>query len=234
MNTSSAPHHTPSPEGYRIPDIKVCGLTREEDIRACLDLGVKYIGINRYAPSPRCVPDHRVKSLLKLVPRGRRVYVDVAPGLPELTTGDLHEFDIFQIHFDPVATPESRVALWADCVGSDRLWLAPKLKPGVTFPTHLLKYAKGFLLDGYSIDAYGGTGKTGDWHGLAALKSVHPENTWIVAGGLNPDNVVEALRTSHADILDLNSGVEESPGLKDHERIARAIDNIRQKATGAR
>lgn len=223
------PHLAPKPQlhGRQGPLVKVCGLTREEDIRACLELGVKYLGLNRYGPSPRCIPASRVKTLLSMIPRGRRVYVDVAPGLPELTTADLQEFDFFQIHFDPVATPESRVALWSDCVGRDRLWLAPKMKPGVTFPTQLLRYAKGFLLDGYSQDAFGGTGKTADWGGAAALKSVHPEKTWIVAGGLNPENIREALAASHADILDLNSGVEISPGIKDPTLLARALDRIR-------
>lgn len=209
-----------------LPAIKVCGLTRPEDIRLCLAERVTYLGLNRYSTSPRFVPDDALKGLLDLIPSGKRVFVDVAPGLTELVTADRQGFDFFQIHFDPQGIPEKRIALWAENVGKERLWLAPRLAAGTTFPTHLLKYASAFLIDGYSPGAFGGTGKTADWGGVAALKSVHPEVRWIVAGGLRPDNIIEAANTSHADVLDLNSGVEDAPGIKSAEKLGEALARL--------
>lgn len=216
-----ATHHTP----HR-PDVKVCGITREQDILACLAGGVRYLGVNRHAPSPRCVPEEAVPALLAKIPAGRRVYVAVAPELPDLAAADRQGFDFFQLHFDPLSVPEKRVALWSECVGRDRLWPAPRLAGGSGFPSPLMKYAAAFLIDGYSPAAYGGTGKTADWAGVAALKSMHSDKTWIVAGGLNPDNVVDAERASHADILDLNSGIEDAPGIKNAQKLAEALARL--------
>lgn len=210
----------------RRPALKVCGLTRPEDVRVCLDLGVRFLGVNRYAPSPRCVPAERVPGLLAMIPVGARVYVDVDPGLPELHGAKEAGFDIFQIHFDPARTEESRVRMWRDSVGAARLWLAPRLAGGATMPAFLFEHAGTFLVDGYSPGAFGGTGKTADWAGVAALRSLHREKTWVVAGGLSPVNIVEAARASRADVLDLNSGVESAPGVKDAALLAAAVARL--------
>ncbi len=207
----------------RRPLIKVCGLTRPADIAACMEQGVQYLGVNRHAPSPRCVPEGSVRALLNLIPEGRRVYVAVAPHLPDLAMAESQGFDIFQIHFDPNTVSESVVRLWSECVGAKRLWLAPRLSGASAFPSHLLRHASAFLVDGYSPEAYGGTGKTADWTGVAALKSMHADKTWIVAGGLGPANILDAARASHADILDLNSGIEDAPGLKSADKLRAAL-----------
>lgn len=221
----SAPPARPLPQK---PSVKVCGLTRPGDIRACLEHGVAYLGVNRHAPSPRCVPAEAVPALLALIPPGRRVYVAVAPAPADLAAAEAQGFDFFQLHFDPLNVPEKRVALWADCVGRDRLWLAPRLAGGAAFPSRLLPCASAFLIDGYSPEAYGGTGKTSDWTGIAALRSMHAEKRWIVAGGLNPDNLVDAARISHADIVDLNSGIEDAPGIKNADKLAEAVRRLNE------
>lgn len=208
------------------PKIKVCGLTREADIRAALALGVDYIGLNRYCGSPRKVPDAAMSGLLAAIPRGRRVYVDVSPDLDKLAEAQAAGFDVFQIHFDPSETSFVELAGWATTVGPENLWLAPRLKGGATFPERLLKYAAGWLVDGYSPGAFGGTGKTADWAGVAALKAAHPDRLWIVAGGLGPANVAEASEASRADVLDLNSGVEDAPGLKSEAKLRQALERL--------
>lgn len=210
----------------RPPSVKVCGLTRVEDAQACLRSGVRFLGVNRYAPSLRCVPPERLGELLEAIPSGRRVYVDVNPGLPELHAAEAAGFDFFQIHFDPHTVAEVRLRMWREKVGAARLWLAPRLKEGALLPSYAYDYAETFLIDGYSPGAFGGTGKTSDWAGVAALRSLHRQKTWIVAGGLGPDNVVEAVRASHADIMDLNSGVETAPGIKSAALIGRVMDRL--------
>lgn len=216
----------PPPAPLKKPVIKVCGLTRPEDIRACLAAGVRYLGVNRHSPSPRFVPGENLDALLALIPKGKRVFVDVAPSLADLAEADRSGFDFFQIHFDPKSVTAQKVAAWADCVGPERIWLAPRLAGGVTFPMELIRHAAAFLIDGYSPQAFGGTGKTADWAGVAALKSVHPEKTWLVAGGLNPENILDAARASHADILDLNSGIEDAPGLKSETKLLAALAKL--------
>lgn len=213
----------------RPPSVKVCGITRAPDIQDCLELGVRYLGINRYARSPRCVPAGELEGLLPHIPVGRRVYVDVNPGIPELHDAMHAGFDFFQIHFDPHQVDELRVQLWSGLVGPDRLWLAPRLSDGTTMPHYLFRYANTFLIDGYSPNVFGGTGKTADWSRVAALRSVHKEKTWVVAGGLSPANIVEAANLSHADVLDLNSGVESAPGIKDVRLLKQALGRLRQE-----
>ncbi len=226
MRVPVPPSAVKSQDILRPPRVKVCGITRIEDARACLRLGVHYLGVNRYAPSLRCVPAERVGEVLAAIPAGRRVYVDVNPGLPELHAAECAGFDFFQIHFDPHTVDEQRLRMWKEKVGAARLWLAPRLKGGASLPGGVYDYAETFLIDGYSPGAFGGTGKTADWAGVAALRSLHRQKTWIVAGGLSPDNLVEAARASHADMVDLNSGVETAPGIKSEALLSQALERL--------
>jgi phosphoribosylanthranilate isomerase len=75
------------------------------------------------------------------------------------------------------------------------------------------------LFDTYHPDQIGGTGETGDWKTFAKLQTKNKDNTWVLAGGLTPENIVAAIRESRAHIVDVNSGVEASPGVKDHARL---------------
>ena len=85
----------------------------------------------------------------------------------------------------------------------------------------LLPFAKHFLLDTFHADSFGGTGQIGDWPKFARHRQVHPEKTWILAGGLNAENIGDAVRASGARFVDVNSGVESAPGVKDHAKLKR-------------
>ena len=76
------------------------------------------------------------------------------------------------------------------------------------------------LIDTYSVEKAGGTGATGDWTRFSELQNAHPETSFILAGGLSPENIAAALEESEARFLDVNSGVESAPGVKDHARLA--------------
>ena len=110
-----------------------------------------------------------------------------------------------------------------DTVGAERLWLAPKLPPDADVPAALLPLAKHFLLDTFHPEKFGGTGATGDWRKFASHRKMHPEKTWILSGGLNPENIGEALRASSARFVDVNSGVESAPGVKDQDKLKRFV-----------
>ncbi len=205
--------------------VKVCGITREKDARTALALGVDYIGLNVWAHTPRCVSLEVVNTLLPVIPRGKRVLVDVSPSVDSLArfAGD---FDFFQIHFSH-DTPVEVVTSWQTTVGRERLWLAPKCPPEIEIPSWLLDCADTFLVDGFKKDAFGGTGQTADWERFSQLKESHPNKQWILAGGLSPDNILSALFASKTNFVDLNSGVESAPGIKCAEKLQRLFDTIK-------
>ncbi|MCK7533059.1 MAG: hypothetical protein MZV63_19515 [Marinilabiliales bacterium] len=140
-------------------------------------------------------------------------------------------FDFFQVHF-PVETPEATLAAWSATVGADRLWLAPKLPPGAAFPTTVLEHGRTVLWDTYAKDAYGGTGRTGDWAAFRAAREANTKTNWILAGGLSPGNVAAALAATGARWLDVNSGVESVPGVKDPAKLGAFFAAVRAAASG--
>ncbi|MBC2606206.1 phosphoribosylanthranilate isomerase [Pelagicoccus albus] len=200
---------------------KVCGLTRARDAQAAAEAGADYLGFIFYPKSPRRIDLDRYKSIQPRLPEVPKVAVTVAPDLYTLSQLEGAGFDFFQIHF-PIGLSEE-VEAWSKLVGKERLWLAPKLPPSVAFNEDLLKYADTILWDAFKQDkdTYGGTGSTSDWNAFREAKANYPETKWILAGGISPENAIEALRETGADCLDFNSSLEIEPGIKDLERISQ-------------
>lgn len=203
-----------------VPKIKVCGITRSEDAEFALAEGADLLGFILYEKSPRQVTLSEAHALFAdaEVPEGKRVAVDVSPDPDRLARWKNGGFSLFQLHF-PYDLPRDRIAEWAQVVGSENLWLAPKLPPDQPFPEDLAVLASSFLVDGYSPDAYGGTGQPADWTRFAEWKSLWPDKEWILAGGLSPENVSRAVAISGAGRVDANSGVESAPGIKDSAKV---------------
>ncbi len=109
-----------------LPKIKICGLTREEDVNLSLSFGADYFGFIIYPQSPRAVSLDRAVELAATVPVGQRVAVDVASSLIDLKRYRDAGFDYFQIHFG-VDFEQSQLAKYSKIVGKDKLWLAPRL-----------------------------------------------------------------------------------------------------------
>src|SRR5262249_7924649 len=145
----------------------------------------------------------------------RRVAVMVEPSMEELAAAKAAEFDRFQIHFRH-DLPLARVRDWSAQAEPASLWLAPKLPPGVDVAEEWLPLAGTFLLDTFHADKFGGSGEAGDWGKFARHQKKYFHHKWILAGGLTPENVGAALAASGARIVDVNSGVESAPGVKDH------------------
>ncbi len=206
--------------------IKICGITRAEDGELALALGADYVGMICYEKSPRAVDAMEARQLCNTFPPGKRVFVDVNTGTHELENfGDMG-FDKFQIHcaYDmDIAT----VAAWSGIVGRENLWLAPKWPPGEPFPQLVLEFCDTVLVDTFHKDAYGGTGETGDWGRFADLLALYPHKEFILAGGLNPGNISDAIRESGAHFVDVNSGVEREPGLKDADKLRELFRILR-------
>ena len=193
-------------------------MTREVDVARALSLGADYLGFIVYPKSPRALKLEKAAELSAPVPEGKRVIVDVEPDPVDLKRYKDAGFDRFQIHINPFPE-EQKLADYSKSVGRERLWLAPRLAPSDPFPKQFFDYAKTILLDTYSKDKIGGTGHTGDFARFAKLKEQFPDITWILAGGLNPANIADAVKKSTASVVDVNSGVESAPGIKDPGKL---------------
>jgi phosphoribosylanthranilate isomerase len=87
-------------------------------------------------------------------------------------------------------------------------------------------------MDAYRKDAYGGTGETGDWVSFREISEKYPEKLWTLAGGLGPGNVADAVRRTGAERVDLNSGVEISPGIKDRNKLFQVKEALEKFNSG--
>ncbi len=203
---------------YRPVTVKICGLTRESDVDLALELGADFFGFIVYPKSPRGLSLERAVTLSQRVPAGKRVLVDVETGTDELERRRDAGFDFFQIHAG-LDVGLASLAAWSGLVGPERLWIAPRLRPGDAFPESVLSFADTVLLDTYHKDQHGGTGATGDWETFSTLKQCHPSTNWVLAGGLNAANVLNAIAATGTERVDLSSGVESEPGMKNPEKL---------------
>lgn len=208
--------------------VKICGITRPEDAELALSLGADYIGIIVYERSPRAVPLERIPSLLEHIPAGKRVLVDVSTPADQLERYLSLGFDAYQIHFDLDISMAS-VAAWSGLVGQHALWAAPRIPQSEPhFPQVLMEFADTLLLDAYDRNAYGGTGRSGEnWQRFLDCTMLYQHKRWILAGGLSPETIGDALWFTQAAMVDVNSGVEASPGVKDPMRLREVFRAIR-------
>ncbi|MDR0536373.1 MAG: 2-C-methyl-D-erythritol 4-phosphate cytidylyltransferase [Puniceicoccales bacterium] len=203
--------------------VKLCGVTRAGDARMALALGVAFVGVNAWEHSPRCVRWEDMPALLEAIPQGKRVYVDVDPDDASLARALGLGFDFAQIHFDPGAPGiRERAARWSALAMPSRLWLAPRLAPGAPWPEWVSPLAQTFLFDAYKAGSFGGTGCLADSARFDEIRRACPGRRWGLAGGLGPETL-PALRHVAPDFFDLNSGVEEAPGMKSAEKLRAAM-----------
>ena len=198
--------------------IKVCGLTSLVDADFADACGADFLGFNLYPKSPRYVPLAQFRSMAKRISARRLVAVAVEPAPGELPAMREAGFDLFQVHFRH-DIPADRLEGWSREVGAENLWLAPKLPPGSDVPQAWLGLARTVMLDTFDESLFGGSGRVGDWPKFRRHREAHPKATWILSGGLSPENVGGALAGSGARFVDVNSGIESAPGVKDHARM---------------
>jgi phosphoribosylanthranilate isomerase len=197
---------------------KVCGLTSLGDAEFADRCGADYLGFNFHPGSPRRISLDQYNAMAPRLPERKKVAVSVEPDKAALKAMIEAGFDRYQIHFRS-DLPSSMVEEWSQAVGAGRLWLAPRLPPGLALPESLLPLAGTFLMDTFSPEVFGGSGRTGDWKSFALIRQSHPSKTWILAGGLGPENIGPALAESGARFVDVNSRVEAAPGVKDHSKL---------------
>jgi phosphoribosylanthranilate isomerase len=205
--------------------VKICGITRREDAEAAAGIGADYLGFIFHEKSPRNVALDRYRALAADLPPLKKVAVVVEPDA--LMVARLAElgFDFLQVHFRPETNAGPKIAGMASW-GPRRLWFAPRLAPGTELAPEWLEWSAAILLDTYDPEKFGGTGRTGDWEHSRVQRERRPERTWILSGGLGPGNVRAALEATGATFIDVSSGVEAAPGLKDPARLQALADAI--------
>ncbi len=200
--------------------VKICGITRLADLRAACDAGADALGFVFYDKSPRHVSIQTAAALLRELPpfvQSVGLFVNADPAFVASVL-NVVPLDLLQFHGDE--TP-------AGCARYGRPWIKAVR---VSATTDLLKYAadfagaRGLLLDAFVPGVPGGTGERFDW------RLIPPDLPLpiVLSGGLDPGNVVEAVRTVRPWAVDVSSGVEAAKGIKDAQRIARFIANAKE------
>jgi len=193
--------------------LKLGGITSVADAEAAVAAGADWLGFTFYPKSARHDPLAQYQSIKNQLPSRAKVAVCAEPTLADLADIVAQGFDFVQVHCNP-DTLTHNVAFWTKTVGRSRLWLAPRLPPGTDIYPELLPYADTFLLDIFHAGKSGGGILTGDWELFRRHQAAHPDKQWILTGGLDPVNIAPAVRATGATLIDVNSGVEQAPGIK--------------------
>jgi phosphoribosylanthranilate isomerase len=216
-----------------IPAVKFCGLTRAEDAAAAAEAGASYLGII-FAGGPRQLTRERAAEVLTgaASARASRVGVFGSGSLAEIArTADHLELDVVQLHADP--TPSEVESLRGVFAG--HIWAALRVRSD-RLPADaaaLFDIADGIVLDAHvgNRDVLGGTGVALAWGAireeLAELR-VRGRARVVLAGGLTAANVERAIMTLSPDVVDVSSGVERAPGIKDHVQLHAFGEAVRR------
>lgn len=209
-------------------DVKFCGLTRPHDAAFAASLGAAYVGVI-FADSPRRLEPMAARTVLDGA-RGvsRRVGVFGAES-PERIAAAARtaRLDIVQLHGDPTPAIVDDVRRRID----GEIWAVVRIA-GHEVPaglSALADAADAVVLDAKVAGQLGGTGTSFDWVAVSAvLGRERSRGRLVLAGGLDPTNVVRAVRVVAPDVVDVSSGVESAPGIKDHARMRAFNDAVRR------
>lgn len=200
------------------PRIKVCGLTRVEDVQAAVAAGVDAIGLVFYPESPRHLTIAQAVTLCREIPP----FVTIVGLFVNASRAEVHRvvesvpLNLLQFHGDETVD---------QCEGFGLPYLrAARVRPGVDLLEFASQFpsARALLLDTWT-PAYGGSGESFDW----SLVPVSCPLPVILSGGLTPDNVAEAIRQVRPVAVDVSSGVESAKGIKDAAKIRAFVSAVR-------
>ncbi|HPR05730.1 MAG TPA: phosphoribosylanthranilate isomerase [Denitromonas sp.] len=198
--------------------IKICGLTRAQDVDAAVAAGADALGFVFYPASPRHVTIEQAAVLMARVPP----FVTIVALFVNADPAGIREalarlpIQLLQFHGDETE---------ADCLQYGRPYIrAARMRAGVDLVEYAAGFpsARGLLLDAF-VEGYGGGGKVFDW----SLIPPDFDRPLILSGGLSADNVIDAVRRVRPWAVDVSSGVEADKGIKDAEAIARFISGVK-------
>ena len=204
---------------------KICGITRIQDIQSVVEAGADAIGFVFYPPSPRSVTTQQAKILVQHVPAYVQtvgLFVNASADEIALVLKEV-ALDLIQFHGDETAT---QCASIAQQVGR-RWYKAIQVKPDLDVIHTIKKYqqagASAVLLDAWHPELKGGTGHSFDWAQFPQL-----DIPLILAGGLKPENIEDAIKTTNAYAVDVSGGVESAKGIKDQQLIEQFMQGVQR------
>ena len=201
--------------------VKICGITDYEDASIAVGLGAGALGFI-FADSPRQITPQKARDIIRAIPpfvKTVGVFVDEGPAAIKEIIHDCG-LDLVQLHGDE--SPDLCCELMPYTIK------ALRIKDESSLRTSRIYHGKvrALLLDAYSKDKAGGTGKTFDWQ--LAIKIKKLGIPIILAGGLGPSNIDGAISTVRPYAVDVNSGVEERPGKKSHTLMKDLMEKVRR------
>ena len=204
---------------------KICGITRAQDIQSVVEAGADAIGFVFFPPSPRHVTIEQAQSLAKLIPP----YVQLVGLFVNASAEEIQSvldsvpLDVLQLHGDE--SPEQCQQIAAQC--KRRWYKAIQVQPDLDILTEIQRYqavgASAVLLDAWHPELKGGTGHSFDWNQFPQL-----DIPLILAGGLTPENVSDAIDTTAAFAVDVSGGVESAKGIKDQQLIEKFMQGVQR------
>jgi phosphoribosylanthranilate isomerase len=206
--------------------IKICGITQPNQARAIAELGATALGFICTSRSPRYVTPEQIRAIVATLPKGSDVerigvFVDATLGQIQQTV-ELGKLSGVQLH--GAELPEFCDRL-RQVLPEIKIIRALRIRTSADLAQEALYSGKvdALLLDAYHPKLQGGTGETLDWQ---ALRQFQPSCSWFLAGGLTPDNVLEALSQVQPNGIDLSSGVEDAPGDKNLDKVTKLFSTL--------
>ena len=199
--------------------IKICGITNLDDALAAVDYGTDALGFVFFKQSPRYIPYKKAAAIIAKLPPCTTtigVFVNEDPEQIEKTIA-ITGIDVVQLHGNE--SPE-KVAFSRRIIKAIRVKSLESLDPLI----HFKDWVSAFLLDTYTPDIFGGTGQIFNWDIAVEAKQF---GRIILAGGLTPDNIAEAVRWVKPYGIDVSSGVESNKGKKDYKKLKLFIERAR-------
>jgi phosphoribosylanthranilate isomerase len=209
-------------------EIKFCGMTRSSDARQAAEMGAAYVGMV-FAESPRRVDVDVAREVAAAARASGARAVGVFGSASPAEIRDLAlsaGLDVVQLHADAQADDARRLRE----LFPGEIWIAVRIG-GSGLPPNtgaVFQAADAVLLDTHSKGSLGGTGERFDWKAVAVqIAPMRSTARLIVAGGLRAENVAAAIAALSPDIVDVSSGIEASPGIKDPARMRAFVDAVR-------
>jgi phosphoribosylanthranilate isomerase len=198
--------------------VKICGITRVEDAAAAVEAGASAIGFVFWPGSPRFIDPHRARAIAATLPAFVTpvgVFVN-QPAEYVRGVASLVRLGAVQLHGDE--TPAYAAGLSSPVLKALAMAGADNDSPIAAWPASTL-----LLLDVHDPVKRGGTGRTIDWNAAASIAA---RRRIVLAGGLRPDNAAEAVARVRPYGIDVSSGVERAPGVKDHQRLRALFEAL--------
>jgi phosphoribosylanthranilate isomerase len=213
--------------------VKVCGVRAPEEARRVAELGADAVGLNFYPPSPRYVDPATAAAILRELPpfvEAVGLFVNVPLREAVASLAALPRVRCVQWHGEGHEQPDDSGYQLIPAFGvRDEAGLA-QITRYLDQCRAVGRLPAAVLIDAHVAGQYGGTGRTAPWELLASFR---PGVPLVLAGGLTPDNVAEAVRLVRPYAVDVASGVESAPGVKDLDKVRRFLDRAREAATSS-